>query len=111
MKIHYFFLFLLVIFALLDPDPDPATQINADPDQPCFSLSSSVAVCCAGLFYNPWGLVPSRNTVIVPARQATYRLAELIPWNRFQGSVKFKNLVSGILSVFFHSELFGILEQ
>jgi hypothetical protein len=21
-----------VIFALLDPDPDPATQINADPD-------------------------------------------------------------------------------
>jgi hypothetical protein len=34
MKILYFFLFLWVIFALLnaDPDPDPATQINADPD-------------------------------------------------------------------------------
>ncbi len=38
MKILYFFLFLWVIFALLDPrirnlnaDPDPATQINADP--------------------------------------------------------------------------------
>jgi hypothetical protein len=31
MKILYFFLFLCVIFALLDPDPDPATQINADP--------------------------------------------------------------------------------
>ncbi len=24
------FLYLFVIFALLDPDPDPATQINAD---------------------------------------------------------------------------------
>jgi hypothetical protein len=42
MKILYFFLFLWVIFALLDPDP--ATQINADPDldtdpdpQPCLS--------------------------------------------------------------------------
>jgi hypothetical protein len=31
MKILDFFLFLWVIFALLDPDPDPATQINADP--------------------------------------------------------------------------------
>jgi hypothetical protein len=29
MKILYFFLFLWVIFALLDPDP--ATQINTDP--------------------------------------------------------------------------------
>jgi hypothetical protein len=40
MKILYFFLYLWVFFALLDPDanpqfnadPDPATQINADPD-------------------------------------------------------------------------------
>jgi hypothetical protein len=31
MKILNFFLFLWVIFALLDPDPDPATQFNADP--------------------------------------------------------------------------------
>jgi hypothetical protein len=31
MKIIYFFLFSWVIFALPDPDPDPATQINADP--------------------------------------------------------------------------------
>jgi hypothetical protein len=31
MKILDFFLLLWVIFALLDPDPDPATQINADP--------------------------------------------------------------------------------
>jgi hypothetical protein len=31
MKILDFFLFLWVIVALLDPDPDPATQINADP--------------------------------------------------------------------------------
>jgi hypothetical protein len=31
-KILYFFLFLWVIIALLDPDSDPATQINADLD-------------------------------------------------------------------------------
>ncbi len=31
MKILYFFLYLWVIFALLNPDPDPATQINAEP--------------------------------------------------------------------------------
>jgi hypothetical protein len=31
MKILSFFLFILVIFALLDPDPDPTAQINADP--------------------------------------------------------------------------------
>jgi hypothetical protein len=31
MKILSFFLFFGVIFALLDPDPDPAAQINADP--------------------------------------------------------------------------------
>ncbi len=38
MKILYFFLFLWVIFVLLDSDPDPATKINADPDtdpKPC----------------------------------------------------------------------------
>jgi hypothetical protein len=36
MKILYFSIFV-GHFALLDPDPDPATQINADPDpQPCF---------------------------------------------------------------------------
>jgi hypothetical protein len=40
MKILYFFLCMWVIFALLDPDPDPATQINADPDpQPCVKLN------------------------------------------------------------------------
>jgi hypothetical protein len=43
MKILYFFLNLWVIFALLDPDPDPATQINADPDP-------QTLVCCLGLF-------------------------------------------------------------
>jgi hypothetical protein len=31
MKILDFFPFLWVLFALLDPDPDPATQINAGP--------------------------------------------------------------------------------
>ncbi len=30
-QILYFFLYLWVIFALLDPDPDSATPINADP--------------------------------------------------------------------------------
>jgi hypothetical protein len=35
----FFFLFLWGIFALLDPDPDPATHINADPDpKPCCTL-------------------------------------------------------------------------
>jgi hypothetical protein len=37
------FLFLCLIFDLLDPDPDadPATQINADP-QPCLQVWSSI---------------------------------------------------------------------
>jgi hypothetical protein len=36
LKKKNFSLYLWVIFALLDPAPDPATQINADPDpQPC----------------------------------------------------------------------------
>jgi hypothetical protein len=38
MKILSFFIFFGVIFALLDPDPDPAAQINADP---CGSGSGS----------------------------------------------------------------------
>jgi hypothetical protein len=40
MKILYFCLYLWVIFALLNPNPDPATQINADLDpEPCSSLA------------------------------------------------------------------------
>ncbi len=40
MKILYLIIFMWVIFVLLGPDPDPATQIYADPDadpdpQPC----------------------------------------------------------------------------
>ncbi len=31
MKFINLYLFLLVIFALLDPDPDPGTQLNPDP--------------------------------------------------------------------------------
>jgi hypothetical protein len=31
MKFLYIFLFLWVLFALLDPDPYQATQMNADP--------------------------------------------------------------------------------
>ncbi len=57
MKILYFFIFLWVIFALLGPDPDPATQINADPDadldpQPCnlqlddFALMACLVLEC-----------------------------------------------------------------
>jgi hypothetical protein len=34
--------FLWVIFAVLDPDPDPADQINADPDpQHCSKLTKA----------------------------------------------------------------------
>jgi hypothetical protein len=40
MKFLYFFLFLWAIFALLDLDPDPTNQINADPD-PKFWLNST----------------------------------------------------------------------
>jgi hypothetical protein len=52
MNILDFFLFLWVIFALLDPDPDPATQIIPDPDpKPCKKASSGnhifVADCSA----------------------------------------------------------------
>jgi hypothetical protein len=43
MKILDFFLFLWVIFAL--PDPDPATQIIADP-KPCYTVSIFVHVTC-----------------------------------------------------------------
>ncbi len=41
MKILDFFQFLWVIFALLDPVPDPVTQINADP---CGSGSETLPV-------------------------------------------------------------------
>jgi len=33
MKFFNFFLLLCIIFALLDPDPDPLTRLNPDP--PC----------------------------------------------------------------------------
>ena len=46
MKNLAFFLFLCVIFALFDPDTNPATQINADPDtdpdpKPCLEFQVS----------------------------------------------------------------------
>ena len=46
MKNLAFFLFLCVIFALFDPDPNPATQINAVPDtdpdpKPCLEFQVS----------------------------------------------------------------------
>jgi hypothetical protein len=40
-EISSLFSFLWVIFALLDPEPDPATQINADP---CGSGSATLVV-------------------------------------------------------------------
>jgi hypothetical protein len=43
MKFLYLFLFLWVIFALLDPGPEPATQINADTDpQPCREVPCTI---------------------------------------------------------------------
>ena len=36
--------------------------------------------------------------VIVPARQATYRLSELMPWNRFLGSLKSLKIRVQVLS-------------
>jgi serine/threonine protein kinase len=39
MKFLHFFLLLWVIFALLNPDPEPTTQINADP---CGSRSATL---------------------------------------------------------------------
>ncbi len=51
MKILYFFIFLWVIFAPLDPDSDPATQINADP-QPCFSAPSEAPFFRVKWLYN-----------------------------------------------------------
>ena len=100
-EILNFFLSLCVIFALLDPDPDPATPINADPDQHWFLVLICSCVLCWTFYTIHGGQEPRRNSVIVPALQATYRLAEMIPWNRFQGSLKFKNMVSGLHSVFF----------
>ncbi len=41
MKILYFFQFLWVILSLLDPDPDPATQIKC---------GSPTLLCCAGWY-------------------------------------------------------------
>jgi hypothetical protein len=48
-KLSTFFIFLWVIFPLLDPDPDPATQINADP---CGSGSETLySRQCFGSWY------------------------------------------------------------
>ncbi len=53
-----FFFFLFVIFALLNPDPDQATQINADSDLKPWSLDmaeSFVDTSTATLFFNSSG--------------------------------------------------------
>jgi hypothetical protein len=50
MKILYFFLFLWIIFALLDPDPDPdpATQNNAGPCGSGYRSGSEILPVGAG---------------------------------------------------------------
>jgi hypothetical protein len=59
MKILYFFLFLWVIFALLDPDP--ATQINADP---CGSGSETLQKTISR--YCPFNTAINKRTVWGP---------------------------------------------
>jgi hypothetical protein len=44
MKILNFFLYLRVVFALLDLYPDPATQINADPDPQPFLPTNKIKI-------------------------------------------------------------------
>jgi hypothetical protein len=61
MNFYNFFLLLWVIFALLDPDPDPLTRLNPDP-QPCLedaACSLPVVLSCAGSRSSCWrpGLV------------------------------------------------------
>jgi hypothetical protein len=52
MKILAFFLFLRVIFSLLDPDPAPETQKNADPDpKPRYKQCSRSAWICNEIYY------------------------------------------------------------
>jgi hypothetical protein len=53
MKILYFFLILWVIFSLMDQDPDPATQINADPDsKPWFAKKRRQTASSAAEYYH-----------------------------------------------------------
>ncbi len=68
MKILYFFLNLWVIFAFMDPDP--ATQINADPDpQPCMFPCSQWSRQCRSSLWRP--LPPTRRPT--PPTSATMR--------------------------------------
>jgi hypothetical protein len=46
-----------------------------------FPIMSKVTVL--EFLNNLWGLEPSRNRAVVPARKAIHSLAELDPWNRF----------------------------
>jgi len=54
MKILYFFLYFWVIFALLDPDP--ATQINADP-----CGSTTLQITEVDIIRPPWVLDPDSD--------------------------------------------------
>jgi hypothetical protein len=57
-EILYFFLYLWVIFALLDPDP--ATQINAEPDpQPCSKCLFIGQEALPNFTFKCWSLLAS----------------------------------------------------
>jgi hypothetical protein len=61
MKILSFFLFFWVFFSLLDPDPDPTAQINADP---CGSGYGSGS--CSPLVFHPlFSVVNHRKSFLV----------------------------------------------
>jgi hypothetical protein len=81
MKILDFFLFLWVIFALLDPDPDPATQINADPcgsghgsGSETLFLSKETLSRSIYIFILRWCIVRQRNP-----QARSYGLKNLYP--------------------------------
>ncbi len=42
---------------------------------------------CAGIFKQSIGARNRKNSVVIPARQATQPLEELVPWNRFLRSL------------------------
>jgi hypothetical protein len=84
MKILYFFLYLWVVFALLDPDPDtdPPTQINVDPDpQPCHKASSQIIL--------------SKVAAVLGSIPAISDTVESEGWQMKQWLIKYLNLNKG----------------
>ncbi len=52
-------------------------------------------VACAGILNNLWGLETELEQGCRTGPARLYSLAELVPWNRFLGSLKVKNSGSG----------------